>query len=618
MRTKRRGYCVGIALFLLSGITFSQEKSLSIGSATGSKVTLPVTLSTDEPVEGFVLSIRIDPTKLLIVDVRAAGATLEEGAEFIAPSILPEGATLGVVMDMEEPFAGQTISPGTNRLIAQLELEAQTVPACGRSETASVVFRDGLGNPPLRNILVVSGRSLGEAEGLVLKSGTVTVPGICGSFRIQSTTGNPGDRFVRVPILLDFGEPVEGYMLAVAHEAGVKLSEISLEGTDAEAVGVEFSAPRIYPHGGTLGVIFDFKAHFEGQVLHPDDSNSLAAFVYEYEPFECSEDGGNGKKSFDLLFKDEVLGDPPVSNLVVVRGQGVHLPREDGSVTFQCQAGGDIDYYVGTSTPPPFHQIVCAEGTPGAQAKVTFFYTSLSKPIQGMSMAVCYPRELRLCDLDLHGQGALTGRHLAETMTEAISAEFVSFNGDNEKGELIIGILVDATPPVPLSHMFPSTDIPYKVLNVYFEIPEDATCHTEYTLSFCDGATGAGSVPIFNRAAVFNRSYPVRTHAGCIRVLGRGIFIRGDCNGDGQVDIADSPAVSEYLFLGDYVPPCLDACDSNDDGIVSLSDVTFSLRYLFKFGPMIPPPGPFPPGGLDPTPDAFGLDLGCESGTFCE
>jgi len=64
--------------------------------------------------------------------------------------------------------------------------------------------------------------------------------------------------------------------------------------------------------------------------------------------------------------------------------------------------------------------------------------------------------------------------------------------------------------------------------------------------------------------------------------------------------------VVDYLFLpGTYKfePPCLDACDCNDDGRIDLSDAVCILRYLFQEGRWPPPPGPgYEETGL-PNPD---------------
>jgi len=109
---------------------------------------------------------------------------------------------------------------------------------------------------------------------------------------------------------------------------------------------------------------------------------------------------------------------------------------------------------------------------------------------------------------------------------------------------------------------------------------------------------------------------PANLHAGEVCVAAVPAFKRGDCNFDGEVDIADPAATMSYVFLGVYHPPCLDACDSNDDGVIDLADTVKTLRFLFKFGSPPPAPGPYV-AGPDPTPDVYGLDLGCAAGDAC-
>lgn len=78
-------------------------------------------------------------------------------------------------------------------------------------------------------------------------------------------------------------------------------------------------------------------------------------------------------------------------------------------------------------------------------------------------------------------------------------------------------------------------------------------------------------------------------------------FIRGDCNGDGNQDLADSIYLEQYLFLGGNGPECLSACDLNDDGLVNIADSITNLSYLFVGGAA--PLPPFRTCGSDPTPD---------------
>lgn len=78
-------------------------------------------------------------------------------------------------------------------------------------------------------------------------------------------------------------------------------------------------------------------------------------------------------------------------------------------------------------------------------------------------------------------------------------------------------------------------------------------------------------------------------------------FVRGDANGDEDVDIADGVRVLVYLFVGGVTPTCLDALDADDTGVVDVSDAVYVLDYLFKSGSPIPLP--FPEAGIDPTDD---------------
>ena len=79
------------------------------------------------------------------------------------------------------------------------------------------------------------------------------------------------------------------------------------------------------------------------------------------------------------------------------------------------------------------------------------------------------------------------------------------------------------------------------------------------------------------------------------------LFLRGDANEDGMVDVSDAITELAYLFRGGSGAECLDVMDANDDGEADVSDAIFVLRYLFSSG--APPPAPFPAPGIDQTPD---------------
>jgi hypothetical protein len=265
--------------------------------------------------------------------------------------------------------------------------------------------------------------------------------------------------------------------------------------------------------------------------------------------------------------------------------------------------------------------------------------------IQGLSMAVCYDSKFLHCK-----DGAYT---LDGTITQTVGAEFVNVhcqdvdpNESQRPGELIIGILVDALPPFDGQYL-PPTDDWLKVICVKFEVKAPPSCVEGGSCSditFCDGANGAGNVPTRNMISVANFAFkPQDLIPGKVCVQTKPVFIRGDCNftysdplptitperlanaanifWPDAVDISDAAAILSYLFqTGDYKfnPPCLDACDANDDGRIDLADSVFVLRYLFKL-PNTKPPIPFDQPGTDDQPGTKTPNdrLDCQAGSVC-
>lgn len=89
------------------------------------------------------------------------------------------------------------------------------------------------------------------------------------------------------------------------------------------------------------------------------------------------------------------------------------------------------------------------------------------------------------------------------------------------------------------------------------------------------------------------------------------MFVRGNANSDGVLDIADPVFILNFLFLGGPSPACTATADANDDGVLNIADPVYILNFLFLGG--APPPQPFPDCGPDPTID----ELGCDSYPAC-
>jgi hypothetical protein len=98
--------------------------------------------------------------------------------------------------------------------------------------------------------------------------------------------------------------------------------------------------------------------------------------------------------------------------------------------------------------------------------------------------------------------------------------------------------------------------------------------------------------------------YEVRGHVGGVQSLRGSVdcsvvvaedstdFLRGNANGDTQVDISDAIYMLNYLFLGGPDLPCKASGDANGDANVDISDGIYLLNFLFLGGPT--PAAPYP------------------------
>jgi hypothetical protein len=76
-------------------------------------------------------------------------------------------------------------------------------------------------------------------------------------------------------------------------------------------------------------------------------------------------------------------------------------------------------------------------------------------------------------------------------------------------------------------------------------------------------------------------------------------FVRGNCDGEGGINITDGIALLNFLFLGGKKPGCLEACNADDDGQLNITDGIAILNFLF-LGGRAPEP-PYPGCGNDTT-----------------
>ncbi len=571
-------------------------------------------LDATDPVEGFVLALCHDAN--IVVDGVSTAGTASAAAELIVPEVLPGGVTLGVVLDAGAPFDGQTIPSGMDQLLAEFTVTSQVIISQGDPDIATgLAFCDGtLNNPPLDNIIVQGGLSVGAISGLTLDDSggavTITAPPP-DSLTIESASadadGDGTTGCARILLNNSSGD-VQGFVLSISHDPGVlTLEDINIDGTVTDALMAEFLSPSIESGGGTFGVVLDFTSPFDGQVITSGPANHIANFCYSCNDPLIYFTGEVAPPAVvsDLTFVDGVFGSPPLLNVIVVAGLSLSPGQVNG--TFTClpveEPLEDNTFYCGPSSyentvDPASNPAPPIPGSTTEIVEVCFFYTDEDDQIQGVQLSVCYDCNLTVLSFDLGG-----------SIFEEVGAEFVSYQVDDDDTdgdgcEFLIGILLDALPPFD-NQTVPQTDVPLIIGCAQVQIDDTAACGALLSIDFCDGLNGNGNVAIDNLAVIDFEA--VRgSEIGCaVEVVPHEIFVRGDCNDDDKVDLADAAKVLGWQFAGEPIV-CPDACDANDDGKINLADAVLIMNYLFLFGD--PPPDPGPVDGMegqDPTEDSL-------------
>ena len=244
------------------------ENTMKLGESVGkigNVVEVPLTLDTTDEVQGLVAAFDWDAAA-------GVGAGLETGAvladaDVVVTRVEPTYMVLGVVMD-NDGEGGEVIppAPGVDQLLATVQIEC-----AGAEASTEIVFQNDLyatveGGPPLENIVVVGGLSVGVVEGLVLTNGSLEC--VVGFNRFYVDSENATDKTGGAKVLMENTAPVEGYVVALCHEgADLELTDIAL-GQAAVDAAADFSAMEMVPDvGGWLGVVIDLVEPFTDNTI---------------------------------------------------------------------------------------------------------------------------------------------------------------------------------------------------------------------------------------------------------------------------------------------------------------------------------------------------------------
>ena len=90
-------------------------------------------------------------------------------------------------------------------------------------------------------------------------------------------------------------------------------------------------------------------------------------------------------------------------------------------------------------------------------------------------------------------------------------------------------------------------------------------------------------------------------------------FVRGDSDDNGILNLTDAIFNLNYLFIGGAEPTCRDSADADNNGNLQLTDGVFILMFLFNGG--APPPDPGVECGVDPADPADAM--ACDTYDSC-
>jgi hypothetical protein len=81
----------------------------------------------------------------------------------------------------------------------------------------------------------------------------------------------------------------------------------------------------------------------------------------------------------------------------------------------------------------------------------------------------------------------------------------------------------------------------------------------------------------------------------CYCGAGASVFLRGDADDGGEVNMTDAIVILGHLFLGEKAPECLHAADADNNNLLEITDPIRILKFLFLGD--VAPESPFPSCG---------------------
>ena len=401
-------------------------------------------------------------------------------------------------------------------------------------------------------------------------------------------SGSPGAS-VDLQVLLDNnGDDIQGWSFGVCHDgAALSLSAV-VDGSTTATVNnggpPGFAQTNVDATTGfTVGVVICFTGC---AVLPPSTGSELNVATYELI-------GAAGSStSVDFC---STLGSPAVEVLVVVAGQSIE----------PTQSSGTIDLVSG---PPPFSYLagdydVDYDGNTG-ETTLTVTPSVLEDPA-----SPGFPSETQGFSMGMeHDPSLLTVESVSWNEDLGFSPDFEGTNTSPPNGWTTgvvfsftgVNVLVFETATAVLN-------VEYSTNGSVLEGLEDPTT------TALMWSNQLGSPPVVNVVVVGGASIEPGLVDGSVTLFPQYAppdtpFVRGNCNGDGVIDIADGIWILNELFQSGPTASCAEACDANSDNMLDSGDAIYIISYRLLSGPV--PSAPFPDCGTEEGAD-------CGAASYC-
>ncbi|NRA75347.1 MAG: hypothetical protein HRU16_05340, partial [Planctomycetes bacterium] len=146
-----------------SSYTAGNHSSPSTGGSTAA-----IMMDSSADCQGYVICITHDGSVVTLDSIGITGtAASAAGAEFVVANEYANSGTLGVVLDFNSPFDGQTIAAGSGIHIANFNYSCNNAVFYTEGDpapptvTSALTFEDNNdNNPPLENVTVSGGLSV--------------------------------------------------------------------------------------------------------------------------------------------------------------------------------------------------------------------------------------------------------------------------------------------------------------------------------------------------------------------------------------------------------------------------------------------------------------------------